>query len=151
MSIENATAELTLNQYLPHIMANISKRISDNCSHIYSRDTNISVPEWRVMSRVAENPGINSKNIGEITLMDKSKVSRAVKSLEEKHLLIREKSCDDNRVSNLCLTERGLHMYQEIAPKALSWENNLLTALSDSEYQDLLRILDKLDERLRVM
>ncbi len=148
---EYQTKSLMLNHFIPYRMVNLAKKISDSCSEIYMQEFNLSVPEWRILARLAEHSQLNSKDIGEVTFMDKSKVSRAVKQLDDKGYLIREKDCNDNRVSYLSLTDMGRQLYQEIAPRALDWESRLITALDVSEYRDLLRILEKLDTQVDEM
>ena len=139
---------LLLNQFVPYLMANLSKRISDSCATIYEGEFNLSISEWRILARLAESERHNSRTLGEITFMDKSKVSRAVKLLDEKGYLLREKDGADNRVTYLSLSAAGHKLYRQIAPEALAWEAKLLQALDIAEYRDLLRIIGKLDQRL---
>ena len=145
---ERDTKSLMLNHFLPYLMVNISKRISDSCSKIYMEDFNLSIPEWRILARLAEDDRQNARDIGEITFMDKSKVSRAVKQLDAKGCLIKEKDQNDNRITYLILTDSGRALYNQIAPRALGWESDLIKALDVSEYRDLVRILDKLNNQL---
>ncbi|WP_299772156.1 MarR family winged helix-turn-helix transcriptional regulator [uncultured Pseudoteredinibacter sp.] len=142
---------LILNQFLPFRLVNIAKRVSDTYSWVYNREFGLSIPEWRILARLGEQPGLSSKLIGEITLMDKSKVSRGVKQLEDKGLLAKNKDQQDNRVYYLSLTEEGQQLYHSIVPTALDWEAELLQALDVSEYRDLFRVLEKLDRRLENM
>ncbi|MCV6622584.1 MAG: MarR family winged helix-turn-helix transcriptional regulator [Cellvibrionaceae bacterium] len=142
---------LILNQFLPFRLVNIAKRVSDTYSWVYNREFGLSIPEWRILARLGEQPGLSSKLIGEITLMDKSKVSRGVKQLEDKGLLVKNKDQQDNRVYYLSLTEAGQQLYHSIVPTALDWEAELLQALDVSEYRDLFRVLEKLDRRLEDM
>lgn len=142
---------LILNQFLPFRLVNLAKRVSDTYSWVYSRDFGLTIPEWRILARLGEQPGLSSKFIGEITMMDKSKVSRGVKQLEDKGLLLKNKDQQDNRVYYLSLTEEGQKLYHAIVPSALSWEAELLKSLDVAEYRDLFRILEKLDQRLEDM
>ncbi len=89
---------LILNQFLPFRLVNLAKRVSDTYSWVYDREFGLTIPEWRILARLGEQPGLSSKLIGEITLMDKSKVSRGVKQLEDKGLLLKNKDQQDNRV-----------------------------------------------------
>ena len=142
---------LMLNQFIPYRMVNLAKKISDSCAEIYREDFSLSMPEWRILARLAEQDHLNSRDVGEVTFMDKSKVSRAVKQLEEKGYLVREKDDHDNRASYLSLTILGRELYHDIAPRALDWEGRLIAALDTSEYRDLLRILEKLDKKVEDM
>lgn len=140
-----------LNLFVPYRMANLATNISNACSKIYKNDFDLTIPEWRILARLAEHDKLNAKDVGEVTFMDKSKVSRAVKILEEKNYISRIKDTNDNRANYLSLKEEGRTMYKKIAPKALDWEKQLISVLDASEYRDLMRILEKLDKQVAIM
>ncbi|MCV6615481.1 MAG: MarR family transcriptional regulator [Cellvibrionaceae bacterium] len=144
----NEVSSLILNQFLPFRLVNLAKRVSDAYSWVYSREFGLTIPEWRILARLGEQPGLSSKVIGEITLMDKSKVSRGVKQLEAKGLLAKNKDSQDNRVYYLALTDAGMALYRQIVPTALEWEAQLLHSLDVPEYRDLFRVMEKLEQRL---
>jgi DNA-binding MarR family transcriptional regulator len=137
-----------LSQFVPYRMVHLASNISLALSKIYKQEFDISIPEWRVLAQLAQQQKLYSKDIGEITSMDKSKVSRAVKALESKHYLIRQTDKKDNRAAYLSLTMQGNTLYQKIAPKALQWERQLISVLKATEHQNLMNILDKLDEQV---
>ena len=148
---EHRGKSLLLNHFIPYRMVNLAKRISDSCADIYRDDFGISIPEWRILARLAEHDAQNSRCLGQVTFMDKSKVSRAVKQLDSKGYLSKRKDRDDNRVTYLSLTKAGRRLYHEIVPRALDWEKRLISALDIDEYRDLMRVLEKLERRLEVM
>jgi DNA-binding MarR family transcriptional regulator len=137
-----------LSQFVPYRMVHLASNISLALSKIYKQEFNISIPEWRVLAQLAEQQKLYSKDIGEITSMDKSKVSRAVKALESKNYLIRQTDKKDNRAAYLSLTVKGNSLYQKIAPKALQWERQLIGVLKASEFKDLMNVLGKLDKQV---
>lgn len=140
-----------LNLFIPYRMVNLATGISNACSRIYRDEFDLSIPEWRILARLAEHDKLNAKDIGRITFMDKSKVSRAVKQLEDKILILREKDVKDNRAAYLSLTEDGHVLYSRIAPIALDWEEELLSVLDMTEYRNLMRIMEKLDTQVTKM
>jgi len=139
---------LLLNQFIPYLMANLSKRISDSCSVIYEQDFDVTVPEWRILARLAESDRESSRELAMLTFMDKSKVSRAVKLLDSKGYLKKELDEADNRVIYLSLSKRGRRIYNKIALEALSWESEFLAVLNVTEYRNLISTIEKLDHRL---
>jgi len=148
---QHRARSVILNQFVPYRMVNIAKRISDSCAEIYMDDFSITIAEWRILARLGEDDRQNSRDIGEITFMDKSKVSRAVKLLDSKGYLVKEKDPNDNRVTYLSLSDSGRELYHQIAPRALEWEGKLISCLDIAEYRDLMRILEKLDRQLDEM
>jgi len=145
---EDREASLLLNQFIPYLMANLAKRISDSCSVIYEQDFDVTIPEWRILARLAESDRESSRELARLTFMDKSKVSRAVKLLDGKGYLKKDKDETDNRVIYLSLSRKGRKIYNKIAPEALSWESELLAALSAAEHRNLICTIEKLDRRL---
>jgi DNA-binding MarR family transcriptional regulator len=137
-----------LDQFVPYRMVHLAANISLALSKIYKQEFDINIPQWRVLAQLAQQQKLYSKDIGDITSMDKSKVSRAVKALENKHYLIRQIDKKDNRAAYLSLSVKGEALYQKIAPKALQWERQLIAVLEASEYKNLMKILDKLDKQV---
>lgn len=127
----------------------MADRISVSLSTIYVDDYGLTIPEWRVIANLAEHRVLNAKQIVEFTGMEKSKVSRAVKSLTARNVLTQQRAQDDNRAKHLALTPEGETLYSDIVPKVLDWENQLLEGLSAGEYRDLLYLLHKLRGHLR--
>ena len=137
-----------LNQFVPYRMVHLASNISLALSKIYKKEFDITIPQWRVLAQLAEQQKLYSKDIGAITSMDKSKVSRAVKALENKDYLLRQTNIKDNRAAYLSLTVKGKTLYQKIAPKALQWESELISVLDANEHRVLMNILDKLDKQV---
>jgi DNA-binding MarR family transcriptional regulator len=129
-------------------MVDLASNISLALSKIYKQEFDITIPEWRVLAQLAQQQKLYSKDIGKITSMDKSKVSRAVKALESKRYLIRQLDKKDNRAAYLSLNKQGKALYQKIEPKALEWERQLVEILDLNEHKELMRILDKLDKQV---
>ena len=144
---EKNQPSLLLNHFIPYRLANLANTVSNAFSRIYRNSFGLTVPEWRILARLAEQDGLNSKLIGTISFMDKSKVSRAVKLLEDKGLLIRQPVEQDKRAWCLSLTEAGMDLYRQLVPITLEWESELLSVLDTTEYRDLMRIMDKLDTK----
>jgi DNA-binding MarR family transcriptional regulator len=137
-----------LKQFVPYRMVHLAAKISLELSKIYKQEFDITIPEWRVLAQLAQQNKLYAKDIGDLTSMDKSKVSRAVKALESKGFLIKQTDKNDNRAAYLSLTVQGHTLYQKIAPKALQWERQLIGVLDASEHRDLMKILDKLDKQV---
>jgi DNA-binding MarR family transcriptional regulator len=137
-----------LRRFLPYQLNKIAKRVSDECSVIYSNEFQLSISQWRIVARLGEVDQLQAKDLVSQTLMDKSKVSRVVRQLQQRKLLIRQRDKSDLRAWRLALTPEGRMLYSAIVPRALAWEASLLRALDAAEYRDLLRIMEKLDQRL---
>jgi DNA-binding MarR family transcriptional regulator len=146
-----AVVELQLNQFLPYRMVNLAANMSLALSKIYKKEFDLNIAQWRVLAQLGEQQALYAKDIGEITAMDKSKVSRAVKSLQEKGYINRQTDKNDNRAAYLSLTQQGKALYKKIVPKALDWENQLLAVLDKHEGEALLQVLNKLDQQVTLL
>jgi DNA-binding MarR family transcriptional regulator len=143
-----AKAALHLEKFLPYRLSVVTNRISGALSRHYADRFGIGIPEWRVIANLGRMPGLTANDVVERSAMDKVTVSRAVAALEQKGLLERARDTDDKRKSRLTLSARGEQVYGEIAPLALGFERDLLTALSPDEAAQLDRIIDKLNGRM---
>lgn len=139
---------LHLEKFLPYRLSVVTNRISGALSRHYADRFGIGIPEWRVIANLGRTPGLTANEVVERSAMDKVTVSRAVAALEQKGLLAREKDSADKRKSRLTLSAKGLEVYAEIAPLALGFERDLLTALSMDEATQLERIIDKLNGKM---
>lgn len=143
-----AKGVLLLDRFLPYRLSVITNRISGALSRHYAARFGIGIPEWRVIANLGRHPGLSANQVAERSAMDKVTVSRAVTGLEAKGLLERVRDGEDKRRSRLTLSARGAEVYGEIAPLALGFERDLLTALTPEEVQQLDRIIDKLGDRM---
>ena len=145
------SGKLTLCEFMPYRLVNLAKQVSDSCALIYMQRFDISIAEWRVLARLAEHDSLRAKDLGEITFMDKSRVSRAIKQLENRGYINRVANDQDNRASYVALTPQGRSIYEEIVPEALAWEADFLAALDVSEYRGFMKALDKLEAQVSVL
>ena len=138
------TPGLDLKAFLPYRLSIVTNRISASFARLYSEKFNLSIPEWRVMAVLGQQPGLSADEVCGETEMDKVPVSRAVTKLLDKGLLSREFSGKDRRRSILSLSESGYGMYAQIVPLALSYEEELKAVLTADEQSQLDVLLDKL-------
>ena len=133
---------LNLTEFLPFRLSVLSNTISERISAAYRRDFGLSVPQWRVMAVIGQNPGLTATQLAETTRMDKVAVSRAIAGLIDDGRLERRATLHDGRSSTLYLTRRGEEIYDEVAPLARQFEDELLSQLSASDQKALKRLLD---------
>ena len=138
------TPGLNLKAFLPYRLSIVTNRVSASFARLYSEKFNLSIPEWRVMAVLGQQPGLSADAVCNETEMDKVPVSRAVTKLLDKGLLSREFSGKDRRRSILSLSPAGYGMYAQIVPLALAYEAELKAALTPDEQSQLDALLDKL-------
>ncbi len=140
--------QLDLAQFVPYRLVDLANRMSQALAKIYQESFNISIAQWRVLAQLAEQQSLCAKDIGQVTAMDKSKVSRAVKLLLEKGLIDKQPNLQDNRAAYLSLSAAGQSLYKQIVPKVLACEQRLLANLQSEDKQQLMQIINRLDASL---
>ena len=138
--------ELDLDRFMPYRLSVLTNRVSSAIARHYSERFNLSIPEWRVIAVLGQNPGLSAREVAERTAMDKVQVSRAVASLLAARRLTREAHASDGRVAHLALSAKGRAIYEEVVPLALHLERLLLSVLTARERGMLDRLMRKLSE-----
>lgn len=141
-------ARLDLERFLPYRLNHLADRISDELARFYAADYGLTVAQWRVLAWLNQSGVLSATRIGQLTRMDKARVSRAVRALLERGLINRTPARHDQRHQDLSLSAAGRDLLERLIPRALAWESDLLGVLSGGEYRDLMRCLDKLERRL---
>lgn len=144
-------SELHMDSFLPSLIRNLSEGIALSMSRQITGPFRLTMTEWRILLQLAEHEALTASDIVNYSAMEKSKVSRAIKNLEARDLVTRQVAANDHRVKRLTLTETGRKRYQALVPRILAWEKELIDNLEVSEYRDLLYLLEKLQNGLKVL
>ena len=120
---------LALETFLPYRLNRLAEDVSRNFSKIYRDRFGITRPEWRLLATLGQYGTMTATAVGQHSAMHKTKVSRAVAALQQRHWLTRTDDAD-RRIEHLRLTSAGLAAYREMVPIALAFEARLLAALS---------------------
>ncbi len=133
--------------YIPYRLDLIISRSAMLLASQY-RLLDITRPQFHVLAFVATFPGISPKGIIKLTIMDKSRVTRAIDGLVAKKLLVRKSDPADKRATLLQLTSKGEDLYDKISAMALKVQRRFTTSMTDEEQIVLERVLVKLDGAL---
>ncbi|MBQ0824640.1 MarR family transcriptional regulator [Microvirga sp. HBU67558] len=142
-------AKLQLEQFLPYRLNRLASAVSQDFRSIYGPHYDLTIPEWRVLATLGQFEELSAKEIGRHSSMHKTKVSRAVRTLEERRWLKRRGSEEDRREEILTLTVDGQRAYRDIVPKAVAFERRVLDDLG-TEAEPLLTVLERLEQIFRV-
>ena len=137
-------AKLQLEHFLPYRLNRIAAAVSQDFRTVYGPHHDLTIPEWRVLATLGQFEEIGAKEIGQHSSMHKTKVSRAVRALEERRWLKRRESAEDRRGEILTLTALGEKVYRDIVPKAVAFERRILEELGP-EAMPLLGALERLE------
>jgi len=136
---------LTLQEFLPYRLSALANRNSQSLAAKYNKRFDINVHEWRILAALGEGGQLTAVSITNRIAMDKVAVSRAVKKLIEKKLVLKNLDTRDQRSHSLTLSKSGSNMYQQLIPIALEHEKAMAANLTLKEKKVLLELLSKLD------
>ncbi len=142
MSPRNA---LILDKFLPYRLSVASNAVSSRISSSYRKRFGLRIPEWRLITILAETDRATPASLGDATRMDKIAISRAAATLIERGLVTAADNPADGRSHFLSLTEDGRALYADIAPMALATEAQLFTGLSKQECATLEALLRRIE------
>src|SRR5687768_9972772 len=130
---------LHLDRFIPYRLSVLSNTVSMIIAGAYQREFGLSIPQWRVIAVLARYPELSAVAVAEPTAMDKVAVSRAVQGLLDSKRVLRAYDKGDRRRSILRLSAAGQAVYQRVAPLALRYEQELLSALSATDQREIGR------------
>lgn len=138
------TSDLRLEEFFPYRLNRIAVGVSARFRAIYAEQFGLTVPSWRVLATIAQFGSITAKEIGLHSDMHKTKVSRAVRDLEQRRWLTRMAKPLDRREELLSLTVAGRRNYRDLVPLMRALEQQLLISLgSDAAMVEI--VLNKLE------
>jgi len=144
-------AALQLDRFIPYRLSVLTNTVSMVIASAYEREFGLSIPQWRVMAVLARYPDLSAVEVAERTAMDKVAVSRAIQGLLDGKRVLRAFDKGDRRRSILRLSAAGQAVYTRVAPMALRYEAELLSALSPNDQRTLDRLLAQLMDQAKSM
>ena len=108
-----------------------------------------SAAEARVLFEVYRKEGCTATDIAKTLNIDKSYLSRVIRSHERKGYLKRIVSAADSRAYELHLTERGIERTQDFIRKSNEQIGGIIAPLTEEQCQRLLIAFDTIAEVLR--
>ena len=142
-------AEFDLFRFVPFRLNRLAAEVSNALSEEYQARYGLDIPEWRVMATLGfRDDACSAQFIAQCTRTHKSTISRAVTTLLERELIERVENSDDRRAFELRLSRKGRTLYDELIPRLLSKERDILSCLSAQERSDFARALDKIEQSL---
>jgi len=142
------TGRIDLERFVPFRLNRLAAEVSRALARVYGERFGIDIPEWRIIATLGDRGRARAQDIALSTRMHKSVVSRAVARLSELGWLARSANAKDRREAPLRLTADGRHVYRQLIPIVLEYQECLLGDLSDGERRTLERLLDKLERQL---
>jgi MarR family transcriptional regulator, organic hydroperoxide resistance regulator len=141
------TGNLWLDTYVPYRLYRVAEKLGRRLQSRL-RPTRIRPPQWRVLSVIRAYGALSVSEIVDATLMEQPTISRVVAKLEKDGLATRRLSTRDSRMTLISLTNAGLDLFKQIAPAAVSHQEEALQGIGHKEIAQLLTLLDKIEKNV---
>jgi len=139
---------MELNKFLPYQLSVLSNKISIGIAKFYREQYGISVAQWRVLVLLSDKNNQTAKELTHKSQMDKVRVSRTMKSLLLKELILEKTCLEDARARRYDLTKNGRKLINKLIPKALDFENAMIKTLSDKELKTFKNCITTLNQQV---
>ncbi len=141
--------KLDLFKFMPFRLNRLAAEVSAELASEYQERYGLDIPEWRILATLGfRDDARTAQYIAHCTRTHKSTISRAVAHLLDQRLIERAENEEDRRELALQLTRKGRKLYEELIPRLLHKEQDILSCLSAAERQAFAVALGKIEQRL---
>ena len=145
-------SRLDLFRFVPFRLNRLAAEVSNALSGEYQVRYGLDIPEWRVLATLGfRNEACSAQYISDCTRTHKSTISRAVTALLERQVIERVENAEDRREFRLRLTRKGRALYEELIPRLLGKEQEILSCLSAQERKAFATLLGKIEKSLELV
>lgn len=109
---------LSMETFLPFRLLRVAESVDHGFMQFCGPEDELSWSEWQVLWSLGERSPTTAKAISSHSGLSKTKISRAVKVLEDKDYLVRKKDRLDRRFELLSLTQKGHQRFERLAKEA---------------------------------
>lgn len=123
---------LALEGFMPYRLARAAEIVSRKFAALYRDRHGLTRPEWRTLATIGQFGRVTATEIGAHSSMHKTKVSRAIRALEQRKWLTRTPDTADRRIEHIELTREGRRHYRDLAEMARGFEARMFETLGQA-------------------
>ncbi|MDB5887472.1 MAG: transcriptional regulator, MarR family [Rhodocyclales bacterium] len=143
---QNWVMEDSLGYLLSRVRGYVMQALDDELA-----DLDITAAQWVIIMKLSVESQSTAAGLCKQSGYDTGSMTRMLDRLEDKGLILRERSPDDRRVLKLALTESGLRLREQLPERAARVINAHLEGFSAEEFVLLKSLLRRmLDNALRL-
>jgi DNA-binding MarR family transcriptional regulator len=140
-SITSGSDDLDL--YIGYLITGLRTRMMqemDACLNPHG----LTAAQFIILRRIAEGVAATAAELCRVLEYDTGSMTRMLDRLEEKSVIVRERSSDDRRVVMIQLTPQGADQYPQLKDEVRVALNRRFSPLSGDELQQLRGMLERL-------
>ena len=142
-------AKLDLFRFVPFRLNRLAAEVSSALASEYQARYGLDIPEWRVLATLGFRvEPCSAQYIAHCTRTHKSTISRAVTALMQRQLVERVENQDDRREFRLRMTRKGRALYEQLVPRLLRKERDIMSCLTADERASFALALSKIEKSL---
>lgn len=108
---------------------------------------NIGSGQYIILLTLFRNGGINQEDLSDYLKINKGCIAKSIKKLEDEGYIERSINLDDRRAYKVFLTQKGMDIIPSVQEALRSWEDIIISDLSDNEKQMIENLLSKMAEK----
>ncbi len=108
----------------------------------------ITPEQYTILTLIVDNEELYQRQLSEITLKDRSNISRIIKILEEKELIVKITDSNGRQIFKVQATQKGLDLYKKMKPVSKSIRQIATRGISNNDMGICLNTLDKIFNNL---
>jgi len=118
-----------LEGFIPFRLNRAAERVSLDFAKLYRRVYGMTRPQWRTLANLGQHGRLTARQVCDLSMQHKTKVSRAVADLEARKWLKRTVNPGDRREEWLELTAKGMAVFGELSSLGQEQDRKLRAAL----------------------
>lgn len=146
MAGEKQDKAFELEGFIPFRLNRAAERVSLDFAKLYRKAYGMTRPQWRTLANLGQHGRLTARQVCELSMQHKTKVSRAVSDLEERKWLKRSVNPGDRREEWLELTDKGRAVFGELSSLGQEQDRKLKAALGPKKSRALETALAALED-----
>lgn len=145
--VDISTKGATMNNSIGRLISILHRKSQVYINYALS-DFNITSAEYSFLLCLYRKDGKTQEELSSFLDIDKSATTRAIKSLEEKGYVTKEKDDDDKRFNRIYLTDKAKENQDNIKKQIFHWSEFLMEDVSEEDAAILFNVLESMTNKL---
>lgn len=111
--------------------------------HMKEAGLELTPVQFAAMDAIIAQPGLDQAGIAAKIAYDRATIGGVIDRLEQKGFVVREVSERDRRARDVCATEQGVKMFEQILPVVTALQDEILSELDEAEKAAFLTLARK--------
>lgn len=123
-------------------------RSLDSISNIEFKEYDLTKGQYLYLVRICENPGIIQEKLAEMTKVDRTTASRAIKKLELNGFIEKKEDKDNKKIKKIYPTEKGSNVFPFIKRENDYSNIVALAGFSEREIETIFDLLQRVRKNI---